>query len=167
MRESLTTEKQKTRQVELPASPGSWLRESEDLKDMNQAPIGKATAGQSSSRPRRQFPCEYALRKKGVDEVFIAQRLVDMLEAKGKRWNAATKSWETFEDYKAQLAAIEQAARLLGLFPTRKALEEEHKPHEVIFSVVYEDSSKARPRPVELVGSDSTAGHAEHDKVRP
>lgn len=126
---------------------------------MNQAPIGKATAGQSSSRPKRQFPCEYALRKKGVDEAFIVRRLVDMLEAKGKRWNAATKSSETFEDYKTQLAAIEQVAKLLGLFPTRKALEEQHKPNAVIISVVHEDALKTR----RVVGSDAAAGHAEHE----
>jgi hypothetical protein len=38
-----------------------------------------------------------------------------MLEAKGKRWNKATKSWEIFEDYETQLAAIIEVSKLLGL----------------------------------------------------
>ena len=79
-----------------------------------------------------------------MDEAFIAQRLVDMLQAKVKRWNAATKSWETFEDYGTQLAAVKEAARILGLYPTQKELEGKYKPREVIIRVV-EDRPK-RPQ---------------------
>ncbi len=68
---------------------------------------------------------------------------VAMLQAKGKRWNAATKSWETFEDYGTQLAAVKEAARILGLYPTQKELEGRHKPHETIIRVVYEQPLKS------------------------
>ena len=103
---------------------------------MNQARIGKAREEQSSDAPKQQFRCESALRGQGVDEAFIAQRLVDMLQAKGKRWNAATKSWETFEDYGTQLAAVKEAAKILGLYPTQKELDSKHKPSEVIIRLV-------------------------------
>jgi hypothetical protein len=105
---------------------------------MNQGPNGKATGGQSSDSPKQEFPCEYALREKGVDGSFVAQRLIDMLNAKGKRWNTVTKSWESFEDYKVRLAALEQIAKLLGLYPTQKELEGRHKPHETILRVEFE-----------------------------
>ena len=104
---------------------------------MSQGHNGKATRGQSSGGPQQQFPLEYALRKKGVDAAFISGRLIDMLDAKRKQWSPATKSWETFEDYKTRLAALEQIAKLLGLYPTQKELEGRHKPYETIFRVEF------------------------------
>jgi len=106
---------------------------------MNQGSIGKATGRRSSDSLKQEFPCEYALREKGVDGSFIAQRLIDMLHAKGKRWNTSTKSWESFEDYKVRLAVLKQIAELLGLYPTQKELEGIHKPHETILRVAYEE----------------------------
>src|SRR6266478_1454799 len=104
---------------------------------MNQGSIDNATGGESSNSPKQQFPCEYALLKKGVDGSFVAQRLIDMLKARRKRWNTATKSRESFEDYEVQLAALEQIAKLLGLHPTQKELEGRHKPHETIVRVEF------------------------------
>jgi hypothetical protein len=106
---------------------------------MNQ--IIKEKKVRSSGPPKQQVPCESALRKQGVDEGFIAERLVNLFEAKGRRWNTATKSWETFEDYETQLAAIKEAAKLLGLYPTLKELEARHRPHEVVISVVHETTT--------------------------
>jgi hypothetical protein len=107
---------------------------------MNQGPNGKATGGQSSGAPQPEFPLEYALQKKGVDAAFISERLIDMVDAKRKQWSPATKSWKTFEDYKTRLAALEQIAMLLGLYPTQKELEGRHKPHETIITVMHETS---------------------------
>jgi len=80
-----------------------------------------------------------------VDVAFVAKRLKNMLEAKDRRWNNATKSWETFEDYGTQLEAIREAVKLLGLYPTRKELEDEHKPHEIEIRVVHDDVQPKRP----------------------
>lgn len=104
----------------------------------NQVPIGKAAEGQSSGAPTLKR-CESALLEQGVDVAFVGKRLKNMLEAKHRRWNNATQSWETFEDYGTQLEAIREIAKLLGLYPTRKELEDEHKPHEVIVKVVYDE----------------------------
>jgi len=93
---------------------------------MNEDPEDKVTEGQSSGVGKS--PLEYALRKKGADEEFIAQRLINMTGAKRKQWNNVTKSFEIFEDYKVQLAAIEQIVRVLGLCPTQLELEERYKP---------------------------------------
>jgi len=117
----------------------------EELKVMNQAHDIKDRGVRSSGLPKHQVPCESALRELGVDAAFIAQRLVNMFDAKGKRWNPATKSYETFEDYVTQLAAIKEVAKLLGLEPTQKELEARHRPQEVVIRVV-QDEQLVKPR---------------------
>lgn len=113
---------------------------------MNQDPDDTATEGQSFGAAKHESRLESMLRKEGADEAFIAQRLMDMLEAKRKQWNTATKSFETFEDYKVQLAALEQIAHLLGFYPSKKELEDRHKPHETIIRVVTNNSVKKNPK---------------------
>jgi hypothetical protein len=99
----------------------------------------------NSTAPKQQATCESALRESGVDESFIAQRLVDMLKAKRKRWNTATKSWEIFEDNVTQLLAIREAAKLLGMYPTQKELEgRQGTAGPVTLRVVYEDRLAAK-----------------------
>jgi len=95
-------------------------------------------AVKSSGGPQQQLPSEAALRKYGVDAAFVAERLVVMFEAKGKRWDPATKAWTTFEDFGTRLEAIRMAANLLGLFPTQKELGARHRPGEIEIRVVYE-----------------------------
>ena len=106
---------------------------------MNQVPIDNAKAVKSSFGPKQQFPSEAALRKYGVDEAFIAKRLVNMFEAKRRRWDPATQSWKTFEDYKTQLEALKVAANLLGLFPSQAELETRYRSSEIEVRVTYED----------------------------
>ena len=75
----------------------------------------------------------------GINEGFIAKRLVNMFEAKRKRWDSATKSWKTFEDYQTQLEAIKVAANLLGLFPSQAELDSRYRSSEIEIRVVWDD----------------------------
>src|SRR3979409_814616 len=59
---------------------------------------------------------ESALREAGIDEVFIARKLKDLAQAQGRRWNPKKGSWEKFEDYGTQLAALREIAKILGLY---------------------------------------------------
>jgi hypothetical protein len=66
-------------------------------------------------RPKRDT-CESALRAEGIDEVFVARKLKDLLGAQGRRWNPKKGSWQKFEDYSTQLAALRETAKILGLY---------------------------------------------------
>ncbi len=58
----------------------------------------------------------------GIDEVFVARKLKDLLQALGRRWNPRRDpgkkkgSWKKFEDYRIQLAASREAAKILGMY---------------------------------------------------
>ncbi len=72
-----------------------------------------------------------ALREQGVDEALVAQKLKDMLEARVRRWNPKTQTWEEFEDHATQLAAAREIAKMLGLYPREKDGEAENSIMEV------------------------------------
>jgi len=59
---------------------------------------------------------ESALRKEGIDEAFVARKLKDLLRAQGRRWNPKKGSWEKFEDYGTQLAALREIAKIFGIY---------------------------------------------------
>jgi len=62
--------------------------------------------------------CESALRAEGIDEVFVARKLKDLLRAQGRRWNPKKGSWEKFEDYYTQLAPLKEIAKIFDIYPT-------------------------------------------------
>jgi hypothetical protein len=66
-------------------------------------------------RPKRDT-CESALREEGIDEVFVARKLKDLLVAQGRRWNPKKGSWEKCEDYGTQLAALREIAKIFGIY---------------------------------------------------
>lgn len=70
----------------------------------------KATKGRDA--------CELALRAQGIDEVLLAKKLKNQLEAKAPRCNAKKKSWEEFDDWGAQLAAVREVVKIFGTYPS-------------------------------------------------
>jgi hypothetical protein len=65
---------------------------------------------------KEKITYESALREEGIDEVFVARKLKEMLRAQGSRWNPKKGSWEKFEDYGTQLAALREIAKIRGLY---------------------------------------------------
>lgn len=48
--------------------------------------------------------------------MFVAKKLKDLAQAQGRQWNPKKGSWEKFEDYGTQLAAVREIAKILGLY---------------------------------------------------
>src|SRR5713101_9290149 len=65
---------------------------------------------------KEEITYESALRAEGIDEVFVARKLKDLLRAQGRRWNPKKGSWEKFEDYGTQLAALREIAKIFGMY---------------------------------------------------
>src|SRR5258707_1351034 len=59
---------------------------------------------------------ESALREEGIDEVFVARKLKELLRAQGQRWNSKEGCWNKFEDYDIRLAALREIAKIRGLY---------------------------------------------------
>ncbi len=68
-------------------------------------------------RPKRDT-CESALRKAGISEALIAKKLREQLEAKQPRWNPKKKAFELFADNDARLAALREAIKIFGGYPS-------------------------------------------------
>ena len=58
-----------------------------------------------------------ALRDVGIDEVFVARKLKDLLGAQTQRWNPKKESYQKFEDYGTQLAALREIAKIFDIYP--------------------------------------------------
>ena len=71
---------------------------------------------QEAAGDKEEITHESALRQAGIDEVFVARKLKDLAQAQGRRWNPKKGSWEKFEDYGTQLAALREIAKILGLY---------------------------------------------------
>jgi hypothetical protein len=91
--------------------------------------MDKTTSNESNSNaPNPQEPgvvkekitLESALREEGIDAVFVARKLKDLLRAQGRQWNPKEGSWDKFEDYGAQLAALRELAKIYATLETKK-----------------------------------------------
>jgi hypothetical protein len=71
---------------------------------------------QESETARENVTYESALRDVGIDEACVARKLKDLLKAKEQRWNPKKESWEKFEDYRTQLAALREIAKISGFY---------------------------------------------------
>jgi len=58
------------------------------------------------------------LREAGVNETLIAKKLKEQLEAKQPRWNPKKKEFDLFPDHDARLAALREAVRIFGGYPS-------------------------------------------------
>ena len=65
---------------------------------------------------KEEITYESALRKAGIDEEFVARKLMKLAQAQGHRWNPKKRSSEKFDDYGTQLAALREIAKILGLY---------------------------------------------------
>ena len=66
---------------------------------------------------KEEITYESALRAEGIDEVFVARKLKDLLGAQTQRWNPKKGSWQKFEDYGIQLAALREIAKIFDIYP--------------------------------------------------
>ena len=71
---------------------------------------------QEAAVVKEEITYESALREAGIDEVFVARKLMDLVQAQRRRWNPKKGSWEKFEDYGTQLAAIREIAKIFGIY---------------------------------------------------
>jgi hypothetical protein len=83
---------------------------------------------------KEEITYESALRAEGIDEVFVAKKLKELLRAQGRRWNPKKGSWEKFEDYVTQLAALREIAKILGLYA--RDSEDAHMPTTINISAI-------------------------------
>ncbi len=79
---------------------------------------GNYADSQEPGAVKEEITYESALREEGIDERFVARKLKDLLRAQGRRWNPKKGSWEKFEDYGTQLAALREIAKIFGIYPT-------------------------------------------------
>jgi hypothetical protein len=77
---------------------------------------GSAANPRESEIVKEKITFESALREEGIDEVFVARGLKDLLRAQGRRWNPKKGSWEKCEDYGTQLAALREIAKIFGIY---------------------------------------------------
>jgi hypothetical protein len=87
---------------------------------MNRSLNGSYQSTANSQEPavaKKETTYASALRDVGIDEVFVARKLKDLLRAQGRRWNPKKGSWEKFEDYSTQLAALREIAKILDIYP--------------------------------------------------
>jgi hypothetical protein len=87
---------------------------------------------QEAAVVKEEITYESALREAGIDEVFVARKLKDLVQAQERRWNPRKGSWEKFEDYGTQLAALREIAKILGIY--RKDSESEDVPTTINIS---------------------------------
>src|SRR5260370_38436843 len=100
---------------------------------MNKTPSNGASRSVPNSQEpggaKEEITYESALREEGIDKAFVARKLRDLSRAQGRRWNPKKGSWEKFEDYGTQLAALREIAKILGIYATQKEdSENERKP---------------------------------------
>ncbi len=83
---------------------------------------------------KEKITYESALRAEGIDEVFVARKLKDLLRAQGRRWNPKKGSSERFEDYSTQLAALREIAKIFDIYP--KDSENADRPMRIDISAI-------------------------------
>lgn len=69
---------------------------------------------------RLQLKMGPVLRRFGLDEVKVAHKVEQLLEAKTPKWNPESKGWDVFEDGGTQQRALDTLADLLDARPPRK-----------------------------------------------
>jgi hypothetical protein len=70
---------------------------------------------------RKNLTLQARLRESGLDIRYLARKLAQLMDATEKKWNLATRQWDSFDNHAAQLEAIKQTARLLNLYPAERS----------------------------------------------
>ena len=97
-----------------------------------------------------------ALQGEGIDEAFMARKLKDLLQAQGRQWNPKEGSWDKFEDYGIQLAALREIAKIFGLYPTQEEKRDSKKQTTVIVIDVPRPQRPGMPLPTTNRQQDSS-----------
>ena len=90
------------------------------------------------------------MREQGIDEARIAKKVKAQLQAKLQRWNPEKNSWEEFDDYGTQLAALKEIAKICGGYPLQS--EDDDAPLIINISAIPRrreavDGNRAPTRP--------------------
>ncbi len=116
---------------------------------MNKTPSdGGYRSAPNSQEPggaKEEITYESALREEGIDKAFVARKLRDLSRAQGRRWNPKKGSWEKFEDYGTQLAALREIAKILGIYAVEKDLENENRIRMINISALPRRRELANP----------------------
>ncbi|SRR5712692_4495573 len=91
-----------------------------------------AADSQEPGADKEGITYESALREEGIDEVFVARKLKALLRAQACRWNPKKGSWEKFEDYGTQLAALREIAKILDIYPRQAARKDSENENKVL-----------------------------------
>jgi hypothetical protein len=105
---------------------------------------GHTVTSQGLGVAEEEMTYESALRREGIDEVFVARKLKELLRAQERRWNPKKESWEKFDDHGTQLAALREIAKILDIYPAQVDAENSSKILHVDISSI--------PRRRNLVG---------------
>lgn len=106
-----------------------WPRFVELLMDYQNADRAAREAGYAPSTARVQSHMmaqrvlgglKAALWRKGVAVDRMADKLVQLFDAKAPKWNADTKTWDTFENTDAQVAAYDRIKAVLEPAPPQR-----------------------------------------------
>jgi hypothetical protein len=108
--------------IDMSAIPPERLR---GLASPSDGSYGSAPNSREPEVDKEGITYESALREEGIDEVFVARKLKELLRAQGQRWNSKEGCWNRFEDYDIRLAALREIAKIRGLY--RKDSEDENK----------------------------------------
>ncbi len=104
---------------------------------MNRSLNGSYQNTRNSQEPavvKEEITSASALRDVGIDEVFVARKLKDLLGAQTQRWNPKKGSWQKFEDYGIQLAALREVAKIFDIYP--KDSEDVDRPLRIDISAI-------------------------------
>lgn len=75
-----------------------------------------APNSQEPTGAKDETTCVSALREAGIDEAFVAKKLMELAQAQERRWNPKKGIWEKFDDYDTQLAALREIAKICGIY---------------------------------------------------
>ena len=104
---------------------------------MNRSLNGSYQNTRNSKEPavvKEEITSASALRDVGIDEMFVARKLRDLLRAQGQRWSPKKGSWQKCEDYSTQLAALREIAKILDIYP--KDPEDADRPLRIDISAI-------------------------------
>jgi hypothetical protein len=117
---------------------------------------------QESEIVKEDITYESALREEGIDEAFVARKLKDLLRAKGQRWDPKKGSWEKFEDYGTQLAALREIAKISGIYA--KDSEDADVPTTINISAIPRCRERVSTNGEQSIGAEAGDGRERRER---
>src|ERR1700680_1825145 len=117
---------------------------------------------QESGIAKEEITYESALREAGIDEAFVARRLKKLAQAQGRRWNPKTRSWEKFEVYGTQLAALREIAKISGIYA--KDSEDPDVPTTINISAIPMRRERVSTNGEQSIGAEAGDGRERRER---